>query len=96
MTVYLTPFILIGALVVLGILVGLGLVLLTVRRERRDVRAVGDKAAETRTGIGPPERRALLALHQPGTALCRLSAGSDRAAAFGWYARSGLDRATPR
>jgi hypothetical protein len=47
MTVYLTPFILIGALVVLGILVGLGLVLLTVRRERRDVRAVGDKAAET-------------------------------------------------
>ena len=40
MTVYLTPFILIGALVVLGVLVGLGLVLLTVRRERRDVRAV--------------------------------------------------------
>jgi len=46
MTLYLTPFVLIGALVVLGVLVGVGLVLLTVRRERHDARVVGDEAAE--------------------------------------------------
>jgi hypothetical protein len=45
-TVYVTPFVLIGALVVLGVLVGVGLVLLTVTRERRDARAAGDEAAE--------------------------------------------------
>jgi hypothetical protein len=47
MTLYLTPFVLVGALVVLGVLVGLGLVLLTVTRERRDARAAGDEAAGT-------------------------------------------------
>jgi hypothetical protein len=46
MTLYLTPFVLIGALVVLGVLVGVGLVLLTVTRERHDARAAGDEAAE--------------------------------------------------
>jgi len=35
---YLTPIVLIGGLVVLGVLVGVGLVLLTVTRERRDAR----------------------------------------------------------
>jgi hypothetical protein len=46
MTLYLTPFVLIGALIVLGILVGTGLVLLTVPRERRDARPAGDEGAK--------------------------------------------------
>ncbi len=46
MTLYLTPFVLIGGLVILGLLVGVGLVLLTVWRERADVGATRDKAAE--------------------------------------------------
>jgi hypothetical protein len=37
MTLYLTPFVLIGGLLVLGLLVGAGLVLLTVLRERADL-----------------------------------------------------------
>lgn len=37
MTLYLTPFVLIGGLLVLGLLVGAGLVLLTVLRERTDL-----------------------------------------------------------
>ena len=36
MTLYLTPFVLMGGLLVLGLLVGAGLVLLTVLRERTD------------------------------------------------------------
>jgi len=36
MTLYLTPFVLIGGLLVLGLLVGAGLVFLTVLRERTD------------------------------------------------------------
>jgi uncharacterized membrane protein len=47
MTLYLTPFVLIGAVVVLGVLVGIGFVLLTLMRERRDARAAGDGAAES-------------------------------------------------
>jgi hypothetical protein len=46
MTLYLTPFVLIGGLVMLGLLVGVGLVLLTVWRERADVGATRDEAAE--------------------------------------------------
>jgi len=46
MTLYLTPFVLIGGVVVLGVLVGFGLVLLTLMRERRDARAAGDEAAK--------------------------------------------------
>jgi hypothetical protein len=46
MTLYLNPFVLIGALVVVGVLVRVGLVLLTVTRERHDARAAGDEAAE--------------------------------------------------
>jgi hypothetical protein len=48
MTLYLTPFVLIGALVVMGVLVGLGLVLLMVTRERRNARAAGDEGAADR------------------------------------------------
>ena len=40
MTPYLIPFVLIGGLVILGLLVGLGLVLLTLMRERHDVGAM--------------------------------------------------------
>jgi len=47
MTLYLAPFVLIGALILLGILVGGGLVLLMVTRERLDARAVGDEAKGT-------------------------------------------------
>jgi hypothetical protein len=47
MTAYLTAFVLIGGLVVLGLLVGVGLVLLTWLRERRDVDAVRTEAADT-------------------------------------------------
>jgi len=48
MTPYLTPFVLIGGLVVLGLLVGVGLVLLTLMRERADVGATRhDTAANT-------------------------------------------------
>ena len=46
MTLYLTPFVLIGGLVVLGLLVGVGLVLLTVLRERADVAAPSDETVE--------------------------------------------------
>ena len=46
MTLYLTPFVLIGGLVVLGVLVGVGLVLLTVWRERADVAAPRNEMAE--------------------------------------------------
>jgi len=46
MTPYLTPFVLIGGLVVLGLLLGVGLVLLTVLRERAEVGARRDEAAE--------------------------------------------------
>jgi hypothetical protein len=46
MTLYLTPFVLIGGLVMLGLLVGVGLVLLTVWRERADVGPTRDEAAE--------------------------------------------------
>jgi hypothetical protein len=46
MTPYLTPFVLIGGLVVLGLLVGIGLVLLTAMRERADVGATRDEPAE--------------------------------------------------
>jgi hypothetical protein len=45
MTPYLTAFALIGGLVVLGLLVGVGLVLLTMMRERHDVGAARDGAA---------------------------------------------------
>jgi hypothetical protein len=47
MTPYLTPFVLIGGFVVLGLLVGVGLVLLTVMRERGDA---GARRAETAEG----------------------------------------------
>ena len=50
MTLYLTPFVLIGAIVVLGVLVGVGLVLLTLMLERRDARAAGDEAAKATDG----------------------------------------------
>jgi hypothetical protein len=46
MTSYLTAFVLIGGLVVLGLLVGVGLVLLTVLRERADVGATRDEAVK--------------------------------------------------
>jgi hypothetical protein len=42
---YLTPFVLIGGLVVLGLLVGVGLVLLTLMRERADVGAMRKDAS---------------------------------------------------
>jgi hypothetical protein len=47
MAPYLIPFVLIGALVVLGLLVGAGLVLLTVMRERKDVPTRGEAAEST-------------------------------------------------
>jgi len=47
MTLYLAPFVLIGALILLGILVGGGLVLLMVTRERLDARAAGDEVKGT-------------------------------------------------
>ena len=47
MTAYLIPFVLIGGLVVLGLLVGVGLILLALVRERRDVDAVRSEAADT-------------------------------------------------
>jgi len=47
MTPYLTPFVLIGGLVVLGLLVGVGLVLLTLMRERADVGAMRGDAEST-------------------------------------------------
>jgi hypothetical protein len=40
MTASLIPFVLIGGLVVLGLLLGLGLVLVTLMRERRDAGAM--------------------------------------------------------
>ena len=46
MTPFLTPFVLIGGLVVLGLLVGVGLVLLTLMRERADAGATRYDAAE--------------------------------------------------
>jgi hypothetical protein len=46
MTLYLTPFVLIGGLVVLGVLVGVGLVVLTVLRERADLAAPRNGKAE--------------------------------------------------
>ncbi len=46
MTPHLTVFVLIGGLVVLGLLVGVGLVLLTVMRERHEVGATRDEAAK--------------------------------------------------
>ena len=46
MTPFLTPFVLIGAFVVLGLLLGVGLVLLTVVRERADVAAMRAETAE--------------------------------------------------
>ena len=46
MTPYLTPFVLIGGLVVLGLLVGVGLVLLTLVRERADGGAMREDASE--------------------------------------------------
>jgi hypothetical protein len=45
MTLYVTPFVLIGGLLVLGLLVGAGLVLLTVLRERADL-TIDYEAAE--------------------------------------------------
>lgn len=50
MTLYLTPFVLIGGLLVLGLLVGVGLVLLTLLRERADVGAPRDEAAQDTDG----------------------------------------------
>lgn len=47
MAPYLIPFVLIGGLIVLGLLVGVGLVLLTMMRERRDIGATRDDAART-------------------------------------------------
>jgi multidrug efflux pump subunit AcrB len=46
MTPYLTPFVLIGGLVVLGLLVRVALVLLTAMRQRADAGAPRDEAAE--------------------------------------------------
>jgi len=46
MTLYLAPFVLVGGLVMLGLLVGVGLVLLTVLRERADIGALRGGAAE--------------------------------------------------
>jgi hypothetical protein len=45
MTPQLIAFVLIGGLVVLGLLVGVGLVLLTTMRERHDTGATRDEAA---------------------------------------------------
>ncbi|HXU89513.1 MAG TPA: hypothetical protein VFQ62_11730 [Methylomirabilota bacterium] len=45
MTLYLTPFVLIGGLLVLGLLAGAGLVLLAVLRERADL-TTHDEAAD--------------------------------------------------
>jgi len=47
MAAYVIPFVLIGGMVVLGLLVGLGLVLLTWLRERRDVDAMRAEVADT-------------------------------------------------
>ena len=50
MTPYLTPFVLIGGFVVIGLLVGVGLVLLTVIRDRAERGAGGARRAETAEG----------------------------------------------
>ena len=50
MTLYLTPFVLIGGLLVLGFLVRAGLVLLTVLRERADL--------TTHYGVAQEQQRA--------------------------------------
>ena len=50
MTLYLTPFVLIGALIVLGVLVGVGLVLFAPTRERPDARPAGDETPEATDG----------------------------------------------
>jgi len=46
MTPFLTPFVLIGGFVVLGLLVGVGLVLLTMMRERAERGATRAETAE--------------------------------------------------
>jgi hypothetical protein len=50
MTLYLTPFVLIGALIVLGVLVGVGLVLFAPTRERPDARPAGDETPDATDG----------------------------------------------
>ena len=47
MAAYWTPFVVVGGLVVLGLLLGLGLVLFTVMRERRDVGATRGETTRT-------------------------------------------------
>src|SRR5262249_46807305 len=59
MAPYLTPFVLIGGLVVLGLLSGVGLVLLTVIRERADVASnpAAEGAGGGRAAGAPPPAR---------------------------------------